>query len=101
VELESTKHTGPPAPLPKPRWYEIKAHPRAFRHAFVAFSLANVPWPLIAGGKTLHYVMVLVVGFVFAVRYGRRMATLKSIYGFGAAWCAASALLAWLYVSPR
>jgi hypothetical protein len=97
-ELESTKYTGPPAPPPKLHWWEgPKAHPRAFWHGFLAFTLANLPWALIGGGKPLYFAMATLVGFAFAVRHARRLATLKWIYGFAGVWCVVSALLAWVY----
>jgi hypothetical protein len=97
-ELESTKYSGPPAPPPKPHWWEgPKVHPKAFWHGLLAFTAANLPWAIVGGGKPLYYAMALLVGFAFAFRWSRRLGTLKWIYGFGAGWCVISALLAAVY----
>jgi hypothetical protein len=96
-ELESTKYSGPPAPLPKPPWWEVRPHPKAFWHGFVAFTTANLPFAFFAGGKPLHYAMAVLVGFAFAFRWSRKLATLTSIYGFATAWIVVATALGWLY----
>jgi hypothetical protein len=97
-ELESTKYSGPPAPAPEPRfWFEVKAHPNAFWHSFLAFTAANLPYPIMLGWKPLHLFMALLVGFAFAVRHGRRQTSLRWIYGIAAVWCVVSAFLAASY----
>jgi hypothetical protein len=97
-ELESTQYSGTLTPPSKPSWWRgPQVHPRAFWHSFVVFTVANLPWAVIGGGKPLYYFMAALVGFAFAFRHAKRLATLKWIYGFGAAWCVISAVLAWLH----
>ena len=97
-ELESTKYSGTPAPPPKPYWWEgPKRHPKSFWHASLAFALANSVYAYFVGGLAWHYVMAVFVGFAFAFRWHRNLATLRWIYGFAAGYGAFAFVLAWLH----
>jgi hypothetical protein len=99
-ELESTKHDGPLAPLPGTDLGGYpRVHPHAFRHGLLAFTLANCVFAWFAGGQLWHYGMALLVGFAFAFRHAKRLATLRWIYGFAAGWAVVAFAVGWLYTA--
>jgi hypothetical protein len=100
-ELESTKYDGPPAP--RPDIYDMyprlgpRPHPKAFWHAFLAFSLAFSVCVYVGGGTSQGYAMAGLGGFAFALRWGRTLGTLRVIYGFAGVLGAIGLIIGWIH----
>ena len=95
-ELESTKYEGAAVPLPK-TWRQSLPHRHAFMHAVIAFALANCVYAYLSGGLVWHYALAVFVGFAFALRWWRNLATLPWIYGLATGYACFAFLLGLKY----
>jgi hypothetical protein len=55
-------------------------------HAVIAFGLANCVYAYLSGGLLWHYALAVFVGFAFAFRWWKSLATLPWIYGLAAVY---------------
>jgi hypothetical protein len=63
-------------------------HPKALLHAWIAFTLSSLAYAYALGGRPLYYVLAIAFGPVLAMRWGRSLGTLRSIYGFAIVFAA-------------
>lgn len=100
-ELESTKYDGPPAP--RPDMYDMyprlgpRPDPKAFWHAFLAFSLAFSVCVYVSAATPQRYALAVIAGFAFALRWGRKFPTPRVIYGSAGLLGLVALFIGWIH----